>query len=87
MSKTLIDAADVMRKAVFRIDDGWYDAYWYSERPAAKPRLLTRVIRQLGNALGAVRVRPLGWLALRDSSAVIRREDLLAAGEGSIPST
>jgi hypothetical protein len=81
---TLIDAADVMRKAVFRIDDGWYDAYWYSERPAAKPRLLSRVIRQLGNAIAAIRVGPLGRPARRNTPTVThpRAEDLMAAGEG-----
>lgn len=90
MSKTLTDAADVMRKAVFRVDDGWYDAYWYSECPTAKPRLLSlsRVIRQLGDAIDAVHVRALGWPARRNTPAIThpRAEDLVAAGEGQIPS-
>jgi hypothetical protein len=84
MSKTLIDASDVMRKAVFRIDDGWYDAYWFSERPDRKPHILsTVVVRQLVNAIAAVRICPLGWPARRNTAAVTRtREDLLAAGKG-----
>jgi len=83
MSKTLIDASDVMRKAVFRIDDGWYDVYWLSERPDRKPHILGRVIRQLGIAMAAVRVRPLRWHAQANASAVTHpREDLLAAGKG-----
>ena len=83
MSKPLIDPTDVMRKAVYRIDDGWYDAYWFSERPNRKPHILSRVIHQLGIAMAAVRVHPLGWSARRNMAAVARpREDLLAAGKG-----
>jgi hypothetical protein len=84
MSMTLLDAADVMRKAVFRIDDRWYDTYWFGERSAAKPRLLSRVIRQLGNATAAARVRLPGWPARRTTAAVThaRAEDLMAAGDG-----
>ena len=82
MSKTLIDADDVMRKAVFRIDEGWYDAYWFSERPDRKPHILSRVIRQLGIAMAAVRVRRLRWHAQTNAPAVTHpREDLLAAGK------
>ena len=72
-----------MRKAVFRIDDGWYDAYWFSERPDRKPHILSRVIRQLGNAIAAALIRSFGLFARRNTAAVTcPREDLLAAGKG-----
>jgi hypothetical protein len=53
MRKIPIDAASVTRRALYGMDEGWYDAYWCKDRPAAKPRLLSRVVRQLVNATAA----------------------------------
>ena len=36
MKKTVIDAADVTRTVLMRVD-GWYDAYWFSECPTSRP--------------------------------------------------
>ena len=33
MKKTVMDAEDVTRAVLIRIDEGWYDAYWYGECP------------------------------------------------------
>ena len=55
MSKTPNDATSVTRRALYA--DGWYDAYWYSERSTAKPRTLSRVVRRLGIAIGATVAR------------------------------
>lgn len=86
MSKTPIDAASLTRKALYGMDNGWYEAFWYSERPAAKPSLLSRVIRQMGNAIAAVGVLALKRPARqRQSTAAVahtRAEDLVVAGEG-----
>lgn len=77
MKKTRIDAADVTRTALLGFDGGWYDAYWCSDRPPAKPHLLIRVTRRLGIAIGVTRARHFGLPARRRSAP-----DLLAASEG-----
>ena len=68
MRKTPIDAAGVTRRALYGMDDGWYDAYWCSEHPPAKPNLLMRVIRRLGIAIGAAVARHFRWPARRHAA-------------------
>jgi hypothetical protein len=84
MTKTLIDAADVTRRALYGMDDGWYDAYWCRERPPAKPHLLIRVTRCLAIARGAAVARHLRWPARRHTPAATHpcADDLVEAGEG-----
>jgi hypothetical protein len=48
-------SASVMRAGLFRVDEGWFDAYWYGQRSAAKPRLLGRVVRLLRSMIAAAR--------------------------------
>jgi hypothetical protein len=69
MKKTLTDAADVTRKALFGIDSGWYETYWYSGRPDPNPRLLGRVVSQLANAIDAARVPRFGWTLRQNGPA------------------
>ena len=66
MRKTPIDATSVTRRALYA--DGWYDAYWYSERPTAKPPTLSRVVRRLGIAIGATVARHFRWPARRHAA-------------------
>ena len=66
MSKTPNDATSVTRRALYA--DGWYDAYWYSERSTAKPRTLSRVVRRLGIAIGATVARRFRWPARRHAA-------------------
>jgi hypothetical protein len=48
MKKPLKNGADITREALFA--GGWYEVYWYKERPATKLGLLNNVARQMGDA-------------------------------------
>ena len=48
MKKQLKNGADITREALFA--GGWYEGYWYKERPATKLGLLISVARQMGDA-------------------------------------
>jgi hypothetical protein len=65
MRKTPTDAAGVTRRALYGMDDGWYDTYWCSEHPLAKPNRLIGVTRRLGIAIGATVARHFRWPARR----------------------
>ena len=77
MKKVRIDTADVTRTALLGFDDTWYDAYWCSERPPARPHLLIRITRRLGIATVTTRARHFGSPARRRLAP-----DLLAPREG-----
>jgi len=47
MRETLADSANLTRKALYGIDDGWYDTHWYGERRHALPRLPSRMVNLL----------------------------------------
>jgi hypothetical protein len=81
MKETLIDPADVMRKALFA--GGWFDAYWCKEGAATRRHLPNAVARHLCDAIGAVRARVLAWLGRPVTPAVVhlRANDLVVAGE------
>ena len=69
MKKTIIDAADVTRTVQMRVD-GWYDAYWYSECPTSKPRLLARVVRSPLAMIATARAHYSGSPARQGASAM-----------------
>jgi len=48
MKEPLKNGADITREALFA--GGWYEVYWYKERPATKLGLLNSVARQMGDA-------------------------------------
>jgi hypothetical protein len=48
MRERLKNGADITREALFA--GGWYEGYWYKERPATKLGLLNSVARQMGDA-------------------------------------
>ena len=80
--KTLIDAADVMRAAVFRVDDRWYDAYWYREHSTPKSRLLARFVRSLRKMRAAAGAPHAGSAAPQDAPAMHppHGQDVASAG-------
>jgi hypothetical protein len=84
MKKTMIDATDVTRTVLFRVDEGWYDAYWFGECPASRPRLLARVVRSLLAMIAAARAHYSGSPARHGASAMPphRAKDLVAVREG-----
>jgi len=49
MKETLIDPADVTRRAL--LAGGWFDAYWCKDQPVSKLAPLNRVTRQPGKAM------------------------------------
>lgn len=84
MKKTMMDAADVTRTVLIRIDEGWYDAYWYGECPTSKPRLLARMVRPLLAMIAAARAHYSGLPARQGASAMPSHhaQDLVAARGG-----
>jgi hypothetical protein len=55
MKRTLIDATDVMRKAMLGIDGGWYEAHWYTGATETELSLLAKLAGQLVIASRAMR--------------------------------
>src|SRR5215472_17591714 len=47
MKEPFKNGADITREALFA--GGWYEVYWYKERPATKLGLLNNVARQMGD--------------------------------------
>jgi hypothetical protein len=76
MKSTLIDATDVMRKALLGTDGGWYEAYWCTEVAETRRRLPARLAGRLAIAKHAIRVGHLGWTAAPGSAR---------AGTASVP--
>jgi hypothetical protein len=64
MKKTPVDATDVARKALLGIEDGWYEAYWYTGSAEARLRLPARLAGQVAIASRAIR-RPGGRSPVR----------------------
>ena len=50
------DSASVLRAALYRVDEGWFDAYWYGQQSAAKARMIPRLIRRLRGTIAAAGV-------------------------------
>jgi hypothetical protein len=71
MRKTPIDAAGVTRRALYGMDDGWYDTYWCGEHPPAKPNRLIIVTRRLGIAIGTAVTRHFRWPARRHAADLL----------------
>ena len=83
MKKTMIDAADVTRTVLIRVD-GWDDAYWYGECPTSGPPLLARVVRSPLAMIAAARAHYSGSPARQGASAMPSHhaQDLVAARGG-----
>jgi len=65
MKKTLPDAADLTRKALFGVDDNWYQTYWCREQTVATSRLPARLVRSAGKWIVTTVWRLAGELASR----------------------
>jgi hypothetical protein len=77
------DSASVLRAGLFRVEEGWFDAYWYGRQSAAKPRLLGRVARLLRGMIAAARFGLMRRIRKGASSANEHQApDPLAAQEG-----
>ena len=83
MKKTMIDAADVTRTVLIRVD-GWYDAYWYGECPTSRRPLLARVVRSPLAMIAAARAHYSGSHTRQGASAMPSHhaQDLAAARGG-----
>jgi len=57
MTKGSFEAPDVKRKALFGIDGGWYEDYWYRDLRDTKPGILARLIRSIGKVITAAWIR------------------------------
>jgi hypothetical protein len=77
MKKTLVDAPDVTKRALFGV--GWYDAYWYDDRPSRMSLRPARLARRFGDMIAAARLRH----SEAPAPATLQHhgQDLVAAGE------
>ena len=83
MAERSSEASDVTQKALFGIDGGWYQDYWYGEHRDAKPRMLTRWVGSIGEVIAIGRI----WRSttlLQDAAAkpIHAQQDLLVANKG-----
>ena len=84
MKKAFSDAAELTRSTIFRVDDGWYDTYWYGERPDNKLGLISRGVHALRDRIAAARVRYAQTLCPQNAAGIAEHHesDLLKAGKG-----
>jgi hypothetical protein len=61
------DPANLLREALFHVDDGWYNAYWYGQQSAAKARMIPRLFRQLWDTIAAAGII---WYVRKAASGV-----------------
>jgi hypothetical protein len=64
-------AASITRRALFGVDDGWFDAYWYGDRPEPGLSRLAEVASRLRHKLAALRPRHSAWRAQPSDAALL----------------
>jgi hypothetical protein len=54
-----------------QVDPGWYDGYWFSERPASSPGILRRTVARLQSGWSEARQRYPSRRVVREDETLI----------------
>lgn len=85
-------AARGLSTVLFRVDVGWFEAYWYGQQTGARLPAIRRIIRQLRDALVVSWVHHPIWQARKNASRIEQREVPdsvagVASGDNAAPTT
>ncbi len=81
MAQRSSEPSDVTQKALFGIDGGWYQDYWYTNNHDTRPRILTRLARSIGKVITTASVWRPATLRQDAPALVHTQADRLVAGE------